>query len=110
MHDRGPAMGVADRAGVLAFLKQNEGAESPDLAEQRARIETLADFFPVPEGGESEAASIGGVKGEWARGRQARRDAALLYLHGGGYVIGSPKSHRHLTAALRGVRSEERRV
>lgn len=93
-------MGVADRAGVLAFLKQNEAAESPDLAEQRARIDTLADFFPVPEGAEIEPASIGGVKGEWARGRRARRDAALLYLHGGGYVIGSPKSHRHLTAAL----------
>lgn len=93
-------MGVADRAGVLAFLKQNEAAESPDLAEQRARIETLADFFPVPEGAEIEPASIGGVKGEWARGRRVRRDAALLYLHGGGYVIGSPKSHRHLTAAL----------
>jgi monoterpene epsilon-lactone hydrolase len=93
-------MGVADRAGVLAFLKQNEAAESPDLAEQRARIDTLADFFPVPEGAEIEPASIGGVKGEWARGRRARRDSALLYLHGGGYVIGSPKSHRHLTAAL----------
>jgi len=93
-------MGVADRAGVLAFLKQNEAAESADLAEQRARIDALADFFPVPEGAEIEPATIGGVKGEWARGRRARRDAALLYLHGGGYVIGSPKSHRHLTAAL----------
>src|ERR1051326_299797 len=93
-------MGVADRAGVLAFLKQNEGAESPSLAEQRARIESLADFFPVPEGAEIEPATVGGIAGEWTRGRRARRDAAVLYLHGGGYVIGSPKSHRHLTAAL----------
>ena len=24
----------------------------------------------------------------------------VLYLHGGGYVIGSPRSHRHLDAAI----------
>lgn len=93
-------MGVADRAGVLAFLQQNEAAENPSLAEQRARLETLADFFPVPEGTEIEPASVGGIAGEWVRGRRARRDAAVLYLHGGGYVVGSPKSHRHLAAAL----------
>jgi acetyl esterase/lipase len=29
-----------------------------------------------------------------------RTDAAVLYLHGGGYVIGSPSSHRHLAAAI----------
>ena len=29
-----------------------------------------------------------------------RADAAVLYLHGGGYVIGSPRSHRHLAAAI----------
>src|ERR1043166_2245947 len=63
-------MGVADRAGVLAFLKQNEGAESPSLAEQRARIESLADFFPVAEGAEIEPATLGGIAGGWARGRR----------------------------------------
>lgn len=93
-------MGVADRAGVLAFLKQNEAAENPSLAEQRARLDSLAEFFPVPEGTEIEPATVGGVAGEWVRGRRARRDAAVLYLHGGGYVVGSPKSHRHLAAAL----------
>jgi phosphinothricin tripeptide acetyl hydrolase len=27
----------------------------------------------------------------------------VLYLHGGGYVIGSPRSHRHLAAAIAGA-------
>src|SRR5262249_32484569 len=40
------------------------------------------------------------IPGEWVRARGARQDAALLYLHGGGYVIGSPSSHRHLAGAL----------
>jgi acetyl esterase/lipase len=92
-------MGVADRAAVLAFLKQNE-IENLSLGEQRARMDGLADFFPVPDGTEVEPATVGGIAGEWVRARRARNDAALLYLHGGGYVIGSPKSHRHLAAAI----------
>jgi phosphinothricin tripeptide acetyl hydrolase len=92
-------MGVADRAGVLAFLKQNENP-ALTLAEQRARMDAIGDVFPVPEGTEIEAARLGGIDGEWVRARRARREAALLYLHGGGYAVGSPKSHRHLAAAL----------
>jgi epsilon-lactone hydrolase len=92
-------MGVADRAAVLAFLKQNE-IENLSLAEQRARMDSLAGFFPVPDGTEVEPATVGGIAGEWVRARRTRNDAALLFLHGGGYVIGSPKSHRHLAAAI----------
>lgn len=40
------------------------------------------------------------VHGEWLRPRQARRGRALLYLHGGGYMAGSPRTHRAITARL----------
>jgi phosphinothricin tripeptide acetyl hydrolase len=93
-------MAVKDRAVVLEFLRANDAEENPDLHAQRARLDALGDFFPVPDGIEVEAAVMGGVKGEWVRGKHARRDAALLYLHGGGYLLGSPKSHRHLGALL----------
>src|ERR1043166_7231804 len=93
-------MGVSDRAAVLAFLRQNEAVDNASVADQRARIDTLADFFPVQPGTEVEPAKIGDIAGEWVRARRTRNDAALLYLHGGGYVIGSPKSHRHLAAAI----------
>jgi phosphinothricin tripeptide acetyl hydrolase len=92
-------MSVKDRARIAEFLAANE-REGLDLHGQRARLDALADFFPVPDGVEVEPASVGGIKGEWVRARHARRDAALLYLHGGGYVLGSPKSHRHLAALL----------
>lgn len=92
-------MGVADRAAVREFLKANT-MENLGLAEQRARMDTLADFFPVPDGTEVQPAKVGGIEGEWVRARRVLGDAALLYLHGGGYVIGSPKSHRHLAAAI----------
>jgi len=93
-------VGVADRATVLAFLKSNDAPDGLDIPGQRERMDKLSEFFPVPDDTSVEAGSVGGVKGEWVRAKNARKDAALLYLHGGGYVVGSPKSHRHLIAAL----------
>ncbi len=94
-------MSVKDREALRAFLSQNEasGDEIP-FPEQRARFDALGAMFPVPDGTEIEPATVGGVRGDWVRARRARRDAALLYLHGGGYAIGSPTSHRSLIAQL----------
>ena len=46
---------------------------------------------------------LGGVKGEWvrpARPANAAQSAAILYLHGGGYCVGSPAMYRAVTARL----------
>jgi acetyl esterase/lipase len=40
------------------------------------------------------------VKGEWHRSKTAAPGRTILYLHGGGYVFGSPKSHRAMTFTL----------
>ncbi|WP_341705063.1 alpha/beta hydrolase fold domain-containing protein [Ferrovibrio sp.] len=40
------------------------------------------------------------VRGEWLRPSQPRRGRALLYLHGGGYISGAPRTHRAITARL----------
>lgn len=42
-----------------------------------------------------------GVLGDWILPRAPRReDTVILYLHGGAYIMGSPKSHRLLTSNL----------
>ena len=71
-----------------------------DVPATRAFYEQLGQQFPVPEGVSIEATDAGGVKAEWVRAPECRTDAVLLYVHGGGYVIGSPASHRHQVAAL----------
>jgi acetyl esterase/lipase len=47
---------------------------------------------------------LGGVKGEWVRSTRTTtntgQSAAILYLHGGGYCVGSPATHRAVTARL----------
>lgn len=43
----------------------------------------------------------GAVRGEWVRGPKANRtDAVILYVHGGGFVAGSPRSYRGVTSRL----------
>jgi len=94
-------MTIKDRA-ALAQLFANAG-ERPDqsVAEQRAFFDGLGEMMPkTTDRFEHEPDEVGGIKGEWVRARGARSDAALLYLHGGGYLIGSPRSHRHLAGAL----------
>jgi monoterpene epsilon-lactone hydrolase len=75
--------------------------DTSSIAAEREWFDRIGDLFPPTQDRfETEPASAGGIKGEWVRARGARTDAALFYLHGGGYAIGSPKSHRHMTGAL----------
>ena len=44
---------------------------------------------------------LGGVPGEWLKaGKNVLANRVLLYLHGGGYFFGSPRSHRSVTWRL----------
>lgn len=94
-------MSVKDRQILAALFAQESPLAEQDWATQRARFDALSDMMPPVEGYEAEPARVGGIAGEWVRGKFVRRsDAAVLYLHGGGYAIGSPKSHRHMLGPL----------
>jgi acetyl esterase/lipase len=43
------------------------------------------------------------VPAEWVRAPAARADRAILYLHGGGFIMGSPATHRELAARISAV-------
>jgi monoterpene epsilon-lactone hydrolase len=71
---------------------------SDDYRQRRKDIDARGLAYGVPADVEVEPVTAGGVRAEWTTTPSAARDAALLYLHGGGYVIGSLDSHRHLVA------------
>ena len=52
--------------------------------------------FTVPADVEMAPLSADGVEAEFLSAPGADPDKAVLYLHGGGYAIGSIKSHRYL--------------
>ena len=61
----------------------------------------------APRGVRFSQVTLGGVSGEWAESKKgAAAFGALLYLHGGGYVGMSARTHRAITGgfALRGFR------
>ena len=70
------------------------------VEEARAGFEQVASMFPVDADIKREVVSAGGVKAEWVSAPDADAGRAVLYLHGGGYVIGSINTHRSLAARL----------
>jgi monoterpene epsilon-lactone hydrolase len=74
-------------------------APATTIAEKRAQYDRAERVFPVPPG-VAITQIQGPVSAEWLEPPSARPGAAIIYLHGGGYVIGSPRSHRHLAAAI----------
>jgi epsilon-lactone hydrolase len=90
-----PPHGIAEVRAHLAKLPPTDS-----LAEQRAMYDRAERVFTVPPGTAVEPVTVGGRPAEWIRAPGAREAAALLYLHGGGYVIGSPRSHRHLAESI----------
>ncbi|MBA7506711.1 Acetyl esterase [subsurface metagenome] len=55
---------------------------------------------PIPKDVKIEIIDANGVPAEWQIVPSAVEERVLLYLHGGGYSIGSPNDHRLLTVQL----------
>jgi len=85
---------------VRAHLAKLPPAESLTTAELRAQYERAEKVFPTPAEVKVERVSAPTAPAEWLRPPSAVAGRVVLYLHGGGYVIGSPRSHRHLAAAI----------
>lgn len=93
---------MADRGidVVRAHLAKLPPSDSLTIAERRAQYERAEKVFPTPPDVKVERVSAPAAPAEWLRPPGAVAGRVVLYLHGGGYVIGSPRSHRHLAAAI----------
>lgn len=71
-----------------------------ELAQMRRDIDARGMAFGLASDVVVDKVSAGGVPSEWTATPDARADSVILYLHGGGYVIGSLDSHRHVAAEV----------
>ena len=71
-----------------------------ELAQRRRDIDERGRQFGVAADVAVEKISAAGVPAEWTTTPTADRGSAVLYFHGGGYVIGSLDSHRHVAAEV----------
>ena len=85
---------------VREHLAKLPPSSSLTLAERRAQYDRAERVFATPSDVSVEIAQTPDRAAEWLTPPGARADAVVLYFHGGGYAIGSPRSHRHLAAAL----------
>jgi monoterpene epsilon-lactone hydrolase len=72
------------------------GAKTPQ--EMRAVFEKMA--APGEPDIKCEKVSAGGVEAEWISAPNSAADRVVLYVHGGGYVLGSINTHRDLMGRI----------
>ncbi len=70
------------------------------LEQSRRNWEADAALLVLPDGAQVSAVEAGGVASEWMEMPDVAPDRVMLFLHGGGYHAGSPRTHRRLAAEL----------
>lgn len=66
----------------------------------RAAYDEIIAQTPLPPTVNFEQGEVGGVSGWWCRPARVDDRGVLLYLHGGGYVIGSAAAYRNFVGHL----------
>ncbi len=93
-------MASKDLQDVIELLASRDRPDNPTIEDSRTGFEQLAQQI----GGNTEAdvtsVDADGVPAEWVAAHNASDDSAILYLHGGGYAIGSVETHRELAARI----------
>ncbi len=94
-------MSADELNAVNELLRAANAAVRPgSWDERRAAMEATLGGFPRAGGVALQPFRINGIDAEWQARRDVREDAVLLYLHGGGYAVGSIATHRPLTTEV----------
>jgi acetyl esterase/lipase len=93
----------AEHEAVVASLGQVAALLKGVPRRQHLRVlrQYMDDLFPSSEPGVTlTPVDAGGVRAEWVLAPGADGARRTLYIHGGAFTMGSPKSHRRLTASF----------
>jgi acetyl esterase/lipase len=66
----------------------------------REPFDELMERTSPADGVTCEKADVGGVLGWWCRPNNAPNDSAILYFHGGAYVVGSARAYQHFVGQV----------
>jgi monoterpene epsilon-lactone hydrolase len=100
---------VSAQARMLRFVLRHgvkaRVTDAPDLLRIRASVDAIARLAPdLPRGVARTIGDVGGVESEIHVPVDFAGDRHVLYLHGGGFVAGSFRTHRGISGRLaRGV-------
>jgi monoterpene epsilon-lactone hydrolase len=83
---------------VIERIKSQPQNPNASIEQRRAGMERISER--VPPDVICEKVNAGGVDAEWIAAPGATADRVILYLHGGGYVVGSVKTHRAMISRI----------
>jgi acetyl esterase/lipase len=89
-----------DAADATAVAAMRAAIAAHPVEMSRAAYDWMLEQTPDAEGVSYAPDTVGGVRGVWARPADARPRAAILYLHGGAYVLGSAHAYRHFAGQV----------
>ena len=96
-----PSWQIALSARLARFIKPRVTATTVELTDLRRQYDYMTERYgALSSDAIIERAQLGPVKGEWLRVDETQPQRLVLYLHGGGYISGSPETHRPLIARL----------
>jgi acetyl esterase/lipase len=89
---------------IRQLVKQFVGPKFRRAGESITKWRDLHDFIiknqRIPDGADFRPVTVNGIAAEWIRTPNCEADRAILYLHGGGLIMGSPATHRELAARI----------
>jgi monoterpene epsilon-lactone hydrolase len=85
---------------LLVQARSNPIDAKKSLVELRERFDVMGLAFAPPEDASFVQVDADGVKAEWTRVPESDDAAVLFYLHGGGYIMGSPAGYRDFVARI----------
>jgi len=89
-----------EQLATIVEMLRSQPLMQANVAEMRANLEQMGQGFPIDPDVQCTRVQAGAVPAAWVTAPGAAPDRVILYLHGGGYVIGSIDSHRALAAGL----------
>jgi monoterpene epsilon-lactone hydrolase len=85
---------------VISLIRARATAPRKTPEEDRVSYETMLSSMTLEDDISTERVGAGGVPAEWIAAPGVNHAAVMLYLHGGGYVLGSMRTHRVMLAHL----------
>ncbi len=85
---------------LIQTLRSRPGRGDVTIEEARAALEALSEIVKPAPDVQCEPVDVDGVPGEWIAASNAEAERTVYYLHGGGYTIGSIKSHREMVSRI----------
>jgi monoterpene epsilon-lactone hydrolase len=91
------------RSQLVAFLLKHQRTTTPttsSLPVARANLECAVRYLRMPQDVRIDHLALGDMAADLLRPTDERKDLAILYLHGGGYTMGSRATYRGLASRI----------